>query len=489
MDFCEQILHTLTRQPDGRAIEFDGRWYSWGEVARIGERLEAVLVAAGVPHTTRIGLIVRNRVAHAAVLLGFIARRRPVTMIYAFQSPEALARELRSLRLAVVVAAQEDWSATVMETLRETGIHALVLPADPDQPVASLEASGSDALQRAVAVCEPGIEVLTSGTTGPPKRIPIRFEVLNRAVASATLEPQAGEPPVQINVWPLGGVGGICVLCACAANGQPMSLLEKFSLDAFVQSIRRNRPPTLGLSPVAVRLIVDGQVPKEDLASVTAVFGGSAPLAPDLQDRFEQIYGIPIYWGYGATEFCGSVIRWTPTLRAAFGDSKRGSIGKAMPGVDIMVVDAATGERAAVGHEGLLAVRVPQIDPDWVTTSDLALIDADGFVFHRGRNDGAILRGGFKVLPERVIEVLRLHPAVADAAVVGVDDHRLGQVPAAAVEIRGALPWPSAMELEAHVRSHLPATHVPVRFALLDSLPRTPSMKVDLPRVRQLFES
>jgi acyl-CoA synthetase (AMP-forming)/AMP-acid ligase II len=122
-----------------------------------------------------------------------------------------------------------------------------------------------------------------------------------------------------------------------------------------------------------------------------------------------------------------------------------------------------------------------------VRTTDLAAIDPDGFVFHRGRADGAIARGGFKILPETVVETLRRHEGVSDAAVVGLPDARLGEVPAAAIEPRPGAPRPSPAELERHVRAHLPATHVPVRFLVLDALPRTPSMKVRLGEVRAML--
>src|SRR6185369_13892337 len=151
---------------------------------------------------------------------------------------------------------------------------------------------------------------------------------------------------------------------------------------------------------------------------------------------FEKKYGVLVYWGMGATEFCGTLVQWSPAMRAAVGDSKRGSIGKVMPGVTLRVADPDTGAILAPGQEGLMEVLCPEIHPDWVRTTDIVSIDSDGFVFHVGRHDGAIVRGGFKILPERIVNVIKQHPSVADAAVVGLDDARLGAVPVAAVELR-----------------------------------------------------
>jgi long-chain acyl-CoA synthetase len=135
----------------------------------------------------------------------------------------------------------------------------------------------------------------------------------------------------------------------------------------------------------------------------------------------------------------------------------------------------------------LLEARVPMMSDDWIRTTDLVTIDEDGFVFHLGRNDGAIVRGGFKVLPETVVNVLRSHPSVSDAAVVGIPDARLGEVPVAAVEPQAGAPAPTPAELEAHIRASLPSTYVPARFLIVDTLPRTPSMKVSLAEVKKLF--
>jgi acyl-CoA synthetase (AMP-forming)/AMP-acid ligase II len=135
-----------------------------------------------------------------------------------------------------------------------------------------------------------------------------------------------------------------------------------------------------------------------------------------------------------------------------------------------------------------LEAKVAPIGPDWIRTTDIASIDADGFVTLHGRADGAINRGGFKVLPETVRRVLISHPAVRDACVVGVADKRLGQVPFAAIEATPGVPVPSSDELKELVRQALPVYNVPVEFAVVDELPRNPALKVSLPAVAALYE-
>ena len=485
-DVIDQLQATLRDHADDRAIEFDGRWISWGEVARYGDAVVARLDAAGCPPSAKVGIIVRNRLTHAAAVVGLLAHRRSVSFVYPFLPAAAVSENIEALGAAAILADTQDWP-TFHAAAAQAGVAGIELGDIDGEPalVAGLDRCTRTAFDDSLP--DGGIEVLSSGTTGTPKRIPMALKLLERAVMSAPGAEAGQAPPVQINIWPLGGVGGVCLLTGAAVNNTPLVLMERFTVEGLVDALRRHRPDTLGLNPTAIAMIMDADVPVADMASVKSVSGGSAYLDPDLQDRFEQRYGLPILWGMGATEFCGTIIRWTPQMRAQAGTAKRGSTGLPMPGVTIRAVDPETGAEVARGAEGLLEVHCPSVRPDWVRTTDLVMIDADGYVFHRGRHDGAIVRGGFKILPERVVDVLRQHPAVVDAAVVGIPDARLGAVPVAAVEISRNAPGVDAETLIAHLRAELPPTHVPTQLLIVDALPRTPSLKVSLMDVKKMF--
>jgi acyl-coenzyme A synthetase/AMP-(fatty) acid ligase len=135
----------------------------------------------------------------------------------------------------------------------------------------------------------------------------------------------------------------------------------------------------------------------------------------------------------------------------------------------------------------VLQVRGPQVGPEFVQTTDLAVIDEDGFVWMKGRSDDVIIRGGFKVPTTAVANALRTHPKVADAAVVGLADERLGMVPVAAVElVAGETVTPE--ELKEHLRDLVTSYQLPVELRIVDHLPRTVSFKVSQTAVRDLFE-
>jgi acyl-CoA synthetase (AMP-forming)/AMP-acid ligase II len=363
MDFSERVRETFGRDADRRAIEFKGVWHAWRDLAAISARLEALLAEAGIPQGAPIGLAARNRPSHAAALLGLIANRRPMTMIYAFQSSEALANDIARLGLAAVIADEEDWTAAPVAAAREAGSFGLALTDPADGAIADVAGTRPAAPQAFADLrAEPTIDLLTSGTTGAPKRIQVRFPALTRAVASMVLGgPPKHDTPPQMMFWPLSNVGGICNLVTSGVLGTPMALLEKFTVAGFMDGVRRHRPPLVSLTAAGIRMIVDADVPPRDFAGVEAVFGGSSHLDPGLQELFERRYGVPVYWGFGATEFCGTIIRWTPDLHQEFGVAKRGALGRAMDDVEIRVVDTATFEPVPAGETGLLEVRVPTI--------------------------------------------------------------------------------------------------------------------------------
>ena len=243
-----------------------------------------------------------------------------------------------------------------------------------------------------------------------------------------------------------------------------------------------------GVQPAVIRMLLDADVPKEDLASLDFLISASGPLDPETRDEFEARYRIPVKLAYGATEFAGSLCAWTPEMDREFGAAKRNSVGRALPDTALRIVDQDTGAELPTGERGLLEAKITSMDDDWIRTTDVASIDEDGFVTLHGRADGAINRGGFKILPETVRGVLISHPAVRDACVVGVPDARLGQVPFAAIEAVPGEPVPSEDELKDLIRQSLPVYNVPVAFAVVDELPRNPALKVSLPAVAALYE-
>jgi len=479
----ELCAETLAIDPGRPAIEFAGTWHDWGAVQALAATVRALLAQSGVGVGANVAFVPRNRPSALAALLGMLADGRSVRMIHAYQSPVALAAAIDQAGSPVVVMAAEDFTAEVREVLAANGIAGIAL----DDMTARL-LPGFDHGTPRPDPGPPRIDILTSGTTGPPKQFPIPHDVVARFVLNQgmSLIDDPAEPPFLMS-FPIGNISGIYSVAASLLRGRRVVLLDRFSVGAWHAFVLRYRPAMGGAPPAAVAMILDAELPVADLSSLHYFSTGAAPLDPTVQRRFEARYGIPILLSYGATEFGGPVASMTPQLHAEWGTAKIGSVGRAMPGVSLRIRDPDTGAILGAGQQGLLEVVSPRMGPDWIVTSDIALIDGDGFLFHRGRCDGAIMRGGFKLLPETIEAALLLHPAISAAAVVGVPDARVSEVPAAAIELKPGCAAPTPAELETHLRRHLTATSIPVYRRIVEALPRNPSFKIDRRALKALF--
>jgi long-chain acyl-CoA synthetase len=489
MDFADTLSAQLRSFGDRPCIEFERKWHSGNDITRYIDEIADALARAGLAPGDPVGVVVRNRVPHAAAVLGFIAARRPVAMIYSYQSAHSIARDIEKLRLPAVVLDREDWTETVAEAVATIGAAAVVLTRAGVELTAARKGREGVEPNPDPALATAGVHILTSGTTGPPKRVPVKTQVLQHTVLSMTVgRNMSPDDPPELVHWPFGGVG-VCQLLTGPYVGKRTVLLEKFTVDEWVRAVKTYGITTSGVQPTIIRMLLDADVPREDLASLEYLPGGSGPLEPEVRDEFERRYGIPLLWAYGATEFAGSVCAWTPALYRRYGAGDRDSAGKPLPGVQVRIVDPHTGAEVSPGARGLLEAKVEVIGPEWIRTTDMASMDADGFVSIHGRADGAINRGGFKILPETVRGVLLSHPAVRDACIVGVGDRRLGEVPFAAIEVKPGRPTPSEAELKAWVRESLPSHHVPVSIRVVAELPRNPAMKVIPGDVAALYDA
>jgi len=462
--------------PTANAIEFEGRWYSWGQLDATMAGVAALVDAPGA----QVGILLRNRPAHAGALLGVLRAGGCAVTINPNRGEARVREDIRELSLDLLVGEVDDLRALVPEPGPHTTVRLGDLGESPD--VCVNESVPASAARR------PGVAVrmLTSGTTGTPKRIELGYDLFERVLLgakhyetnkSADLRLRRG---VAIINAPLVHVGGVFRTLQCANDGRAFCLLERFRVDSWLDAVRRHRPKTASLVPAALRMVLEADVDREGLASIRSVICGTAPLDPADADAFFRRYGIPVLVSYGATEFGGGVAGWNLADHEKFWAQKRGSVGRAHPGCSLRVVSEADGSVLGPDEEGLLEVRASQLGGrDWVRTTDVARIDADGFLWILGRADQAILRGGFKILPDSVRAVLERHPAVRGAVVVGRADARLGAVPVAAVELHpGATATPD--ELLEFAAKFLAPYEIPVLTEVLAELPRTDSGKVDL---------
>lgn len=498
----ETLKAVLSLDPGASALEFEDRIFTWDELSAQVRSIQSAIVQSGVAapgdRGTRVGVLLHNHPPSYAALLACVIDDHCLVTLNPLLPADKLIDDLRGLRLPVVVAERADLDrAGVREALREAGSAVVALEPGFAAPAALLPGFEHPAStvprERLPDVM---IEMLSSGTTGKPKRIPMERTVFERAFAAGNAYERGRDgddrPRLRSGVvflsLPLTHISGAWSAIQQVAGGRTALLMEKFRIDTWRAAVKRHRPKLFSGPPTMLRMILDADIPREDLASIVALRTGTAPLDPDLADAFFDRYGIPVLQTYGATEFAGAVAGWSVEDFKQHRVSKRGAVGRLHAGVEGRITHPDTGAEVPIGEEGLLEVRGRQLGrTDWLRTTDRAVLDADGFLFIRGRHDGAILRGGFKVHPEDVVRVLESHPAIREASVVGVKDERLGEVPVAALLLRPDQVAPSEESLGAWLKVRLSPYQVPVKFRFVDELPRTPSMKVSQPDVRALF--
>jgi long-chain acyl-CoA synthetase len=442
---------------DELCVHASGRGHSRTEVRTRAEDVACALADAGVEAGAGVGVLLPNTADGVAALFGVWRAGGVVVPLNPRLTDTELGRIVAQVDLAAVIT-------TPQHEARVDGRPTVVLDGGR-----IARRSGSHSTTRH----DPGVAIVsfTSGTTGPPTPVPLEhariLEGLDQVIGTLRVKP-AGEAsrapmpnlvPVSLSLW-----AGIYQVLFAFRLGAPVVVMDGFDTVEFAELVRHFGIRSTVLPPAAMVMLADDQR-VTDLAPLRYVRSISSPLSPLQARRFRDRFSINVLNGYGQTELGGEVVGWSAADSKAHGDDKLGSVGRPHAGVEVRA-DEPTGE---------LLVRIPGRIDDWQHTGDIARIDDDGFVWIEGRVSDTVNRGGLKVHPGEVEEVLRLSPAIADVAVVGAPDDRLGEVPVAFVVESAPL---ADADLEALCRQHLAPYKVPVRFERVAVLPRNEAGKV-----------
>lgn len=494
MDLSKRLLDISHLDVSADEVQFEGQWWKWGHLLDTWQQIDVALNSHEIGQGSAVGIVLRNRPEHAAALLATVASNRCAATLSYLKSDTDLCADIEQLSLASIIASEEDWERDgFYDSVVESGALGLQLGALPGQLLlrAPMATGHQSKLRTGIA-----IEMLTSGTTGSPKRIPLSYDGLATSIETLSHYGSSlggsGIPKLRGGVTiifaPLAHISGSWAWIEAVTAGRRVALLEHFSVAGWLGLIREHQPAFSSLPPACVRMILDSNLTRDDLASLKAVRSSTAPLDPNVAEEFEDRFGVPVLVSYGATEFAGAVAGWTLGDREKYRTAKRGSVGKAHPGIELRII-GDSGEVLSDDEVGRLEVRGGQLgsspDGDWVGTEDLASIDKDGFLWLWGRRDDVIIRGGFKVDGVRVAAILERHPSVRAAAVVGIPNSRLGAVPFAFAELREQSEGITDEGIISWSRSFLAPYEVPVRLVIMDQLPRTATLKISAGALRE----
>ena len=524
-NYPQRPLYEILRRAaaDGRdlpATTFLGADLTFGELKDQADRLATALVRHGIVKGDRVGIMLPNcpqyLIAVFAVLrLGAIVVN--INLAYAAPEVEHLVRDsgIRMLltldRLAPAVAALQP--GTNLDTIVITALGEYSPEATPPAAIAQTLRL-SDLIASGTAIDLPRVEIdpaedvavlqYTGGTTGVPKAAMLTHcNIFANTVQTELWHHRSTERGRDrfLLVIPYFHIYGLTVgMMRGVWQGARQILIPKYDVEAVLAALRDYQPTYFPAVPtIFVSLLNHPRLREFNLDRICTYNSGSAPIALEVLEQFERIVNVPLNQGYGLSE-ASPVTHST----AHFARRKPASIGLPMPDTDMKIVDIDTGTRELpLGEAGELCVAGPQImkgywnkpeetaialrtDEDgvvWLHTGDVARIDEDGFTFIVQRKKDMIIVDGYNVYPSEVEGALHAHPAVMEAAAIGVPHAYHGEVVKAFVVLKPSQ-TASADELKTHCVSRLAEFKRPRTIEIRDSLPKSTVGKVLYTKLR-----
>jgi acyl-CoA synthetase (AMP-forming)/AMP-acid ligase II len=353
----------------------------------------------------------------------------------------------------------------------------------------------------------PAVLLFTSGTSGEPKVAVLEHSNLTAYILGTIELMSAEDGDTQLSCLPPYHVGGIANLLSTWYSGRRLVQMEAFDPTVWIETVRREQVTHAMVVPTMlarIATVLAEQEEGEGLPSLRHLsYGGGRMPLPLIEKAMRLLPSTGFVNGYGLTETSSTITVLGPDdHRAAFMSddpalrATLGSVGRALPTVELSVRNPDDGTPLPIGESGELWVRGDQVSgryaggkslPDdlgWFRTRDAARIDAGGYVFIEGRLDDVIIRGGENISPGEVEDVLLSHPDVADAGVAGLPDDDWGEcIVAAVVPVPGRHPHPE--ELKDWVRARLRSSKTPSVVELVDALPYNDNGKLVRRRLRE----
>ncbi len=486
--------------PHKLAVLYDGRAISYAELDRLTDGLAAGLVGLGVQPDDRVATHMGSSV-EAIALIHAVARARAVLVPLNIRLTKIEQSRQISLTKPALIVVDEGVRTADEEGMGEDPPHTTRwVSSTPAVALTDLAQHASRVPQpNPVYPANPDLQsiIFTSGVTGAPKGVVLSFDNhLWSATASAYRLGLDGNDR-WLSCLPLYHVGGLSVVFRSCLYGTAIVLQRRFDLEEFQRSLREDSVTLTSLVPTMLHRLLNSLPPNTVShgllshkpcrpGSLRMALLGGAAATPDLLNAAAEA-GMRVATTYGLTEAASQVATALP----ADAQRKPGSVGKPLMFTELRIVDTG-GNNLPIGEIGEVLVRGPQVmteyygNPDatatalqdgWLHTGDVGYLDPDGDLFIVQRRRDIIISGGENIYPAEVEAVLRGHPAVVDACVVGLPDAEWGQRSAAAVQLHAGETL-SQDALLTYSRAHLAGYKQPRTIRFVDALPQTASGKI-----------
>ena len=465
-----------------------GRTLTYGEFANAVKALAGGLKARGFGKGDVLAIMAPNIPEYAVAFHGTAWAGGIVTTINPTYTAHEVQHQLKDSGASLLVTVSM-FLPIAKEAVEGTNV-TQIFTIDPSD-VESLASLMGEPLAEQVEVSQTDVVALpySSGTTGLSKGVMLTHRNLVANLVQSTSVLAVDEDETILSFLPFFHIYGMQVLMNNAiAQGGKVVTMARFDLEQFLQLAQDHKIKRAFVAPpIVLALAKHPLVEKYDLSSLECVFSGAAPLGAELAEEAAGRLGCEVVQGFGMTEL-SPVSHSTPT-----GMYKPGTIGILIPSTECRVVDPETGKDLGVGEDGEIWVRGPQVMPGylnnekatkdtitedgWLRTGDIGHIDEDGHFMIVDRLKELIKFKGFQVPPAELEALLVTHPAVADAAVIGVPDDEAGELPKAFVQLKEGQDV-SADDIKAFVAKKV-ATYKQIRLLeFVSEIPKSASGKI-----------
>ncbi|POX62744.1 acyl-CoA synthetase [Streptomyces sp. Ru62] len=520
VDPADSLVHALrdavAQAPDRTFLAYFDARIGYREADELSDAVAAHLVARGLERGDRVAVLLQNSPHFVLAVLGAWKAGATVVPVNPMYKSGEVAHVLRDGEVAALICSDRAWEAYLRETAagspvrivltacerdfqtrddpRVLGFERLPQAPDADDLVAVARQGGRAPEGRSPRPDDIALISYTSGTSGTPKGATNTHANVMHNVERQVTGLGLPEAPVYYALAPLFHITGmVCQFGACLAGAGTLVLTYRFEAGVVLDAFAEHRPHyTVGPSTAYMALAARPEATREHFASFVNLSSGGAPVPPALVEAFRERFGPYIRVGYGLTECTAPCASVPPHLEAPV-DPVSGTLSVGLPGADTVVrILDEHGAEVPLGQPGEIVVRGPQVVPGYwrrpdataetfpdgeLRTGDIGFMDEQGWLYVVDRKKDMINASGFKVWPREVEDVLYTHPAVREAAVVGVPDGYRGETVKAYVSLRpGAEADPD--ELAVYCKERLAAYKYPRQVEVLPDLPKTASGKI-----------
>jgi long-chain acyl-CoA synthetase len=483
MNLAQNLHDTAVNHGARPALRLDDHTQSYAELSDAAARVASWLKERGVQPGDRVGLVLPNVPAFPILFYGALHAGAVVVPMNPLLSDREVAYYLTDSR-AKTVFAWEDMAQAAQTAAEPLGVDVVTVGAmGPDLS----GRDGAALVERADD--DTAVLLYTSGTTGQAKGAELTHHNLaSNAASSAETLFELTPDDVVMGCLPLFHVFGLtCGLNASVLSGSCLTLLPRFDPASALDVIARDKVTVFeGVPTMYSGMLHQPADSRPDVSTLRTCVTGGSPMPVEVLKGFEEAFACIILEGYGLSETSP-----VASFNHPHAERKPGSIGTALRGVELRLVDddgklvggqdigeiAIRGENVMKGYWQRPDATAEAMVDGWFLTGDLARVDDDGYYFIVDRKKELIIRGGYNVYPREIEEVFYEHPAVAEAAVVGMPHGDLGEEVGAAVALKpGASAEPG--ELQEFVKSRVAAYKYPRRVWIVDALPKGPTGKI-----------